>query len=82
MLRKRFTIILIVVSLFFATRNFLIINIQEPMFYGIRDVFAKPADIQIWFEGNSRRIRRKESAKESSYIWDGKKVCVSAARNE
>ena len=83
MLIKRFTIIFIVVILFFAAQNLLLnTNKHVQLFSGARDVFAESADIKVWFEGNTRRVKRKEIAKNSSYIWDGRKVCISAARNE
>ena len=45
-------------------------------------VYTAPADINLWFEGNSRRITQKEPVRDYSYVWDGKKVHISAARNE
>ncbi len=73
MLRKRLIIIFIVVSLFFAAKNLLLItNKQVQLFSGVRDVFAESADIKVWFEVNTRRVKRKEIAINSSYIWDGR----------
>ena len=83
MLRKQLIIIFIVVSLFFAAKNLLLItNKHVQLFSGVRDVFAESTDIKVWFEVNTRRVKRKEIAKNSSYIWDGRKVYISAARNE
>ena len=80
MLRKTFIILLIVVSLFFAVKNFLIGNKQEWRPSNVVNALDE-TDVNIWFEGNSRRISQKEPAKDSSYIWDGKKVHINAARN-
>ncbi len=81
MLRKRFVIIFIVVSLFFVAKS-LLIEKQEQIFSDTRVVFAESANIKVWFEGNTKRVKQKELAKDSCYIWDGKKVYINAARNE
>ncbi len=47
----------------------------------IAESFAD-SSINIWFEGNSRRVGQKETAKKSSYIWDGSIISLNAARNE
>ncbi|MFQ5964199.1 MAG: glycoside hydrolase domain-containing protein [Candidatus Scalinduaceae bacterium] len=81
MLSKRFIIISIVFNLFFVTKS-LFIEKQEQIFSDTRVVFAESVDIKVWFEGNTKRVKQKELAKDSCYIWDGKKVYINAARNE
>lgn len=71
---------LIAGSTMFTYNKFLTHSVKGGMQF--QNVSSEPPDIHFWFEGNSKRVRQKESVRKSSYVWDGIKVYIHAARNE